>query len=136
MPLWRLFYHLVWSTKQREPLIGTHQYQTLQGLIRSAGQNNKSLIHAVGIMSDHVHVVATIPPSLSIAKVVGQLKGHSSRRLNEVLQAETGAHFSWQDEYSVFSFSERALADVIDYVNNQPARHAANRLWPGLERTE
>ena len=43
--------------------------------------------------------------------------------------------FSWQSEYGVLSFGERNLADVVDYVNNQPARHAENRLWRPLEPT-
>jgi putative transposase len=93
-------------------------------------------VHAVGIMPDHLHVVASIPPSVSIASIIGRMKGSTSRVLNEMTQVETRATFAWQAEYGVLTFSEKALADVIAYANNQPSHHASNRLWPGLEQID
>jgi putative transposase len=136
MPLSRLFYHIVWATKERVSLIEAKHHDLLQGQIRSSAQEFRSLIHAVGIMPDHVHVVASIPPSIVISKVVGRMKGLTSRHLNEFMQADTGVSFAWQAEYSVMSLGEKALAEVVAYANNQPARHAAYRLWLGLERTD
>jgi putative transposase len=133
---WRLFYHLIWATKDRALLIDAQHHQTIQGLIRAKGQEARALIHAVGIMPDHIHVVASIPPGIAIATLVGKMKGATSRELNELMQAETGAAFAWQGEYGVLSFSEKALAAVVAYASNQPAHHAAHRLWRGLEQTE
>jgi REP-associated tyrosine transposase len=133
VPRWRLFYHLVWSTKGREPFIEVRHHDLLQRTLRSSGQRQRALVHAVGIMPDHVHVVASIPPSVSIASFVGQLKGASSRFLNLNFFEQIDVVFSWQDEYSVLSFGEKALRDVVAYVENQPARHAARELWPSME---
>jgi REP-associated tyrosine transposase len=131
-----LFYHIVWATEDRAPLIGADHHQTIQGVIRAKGKDYYALVHAVGIMPDHVHVVASIPPSVPIATIVGRTKGSTSRVLNELMQAETGSAFAWQAEYGVLSLSERALEDVIAYANNQPVHHAANRLWRGLEQID
>ena len=86
-------------------------------------------------MPDHVHVIASIPPSISIASFIGQLKGASSRFLNRDFFATSEVVFRWQDEYSVSSFEEKALKDVIAYAENQRARHASRNLWPSLEPT-
>jgi putative transposase len=135
VPRWRLFYHLVWSTKFREPLIEDLHHDLLQRTLRSSGQKQHALVHAVGIMPDHIHVVASIPPSVSIASFVGQLKGRSSRFLNADFATNGDGWFGWQDEYSVSSFGEKALKDVIAYAENQRARHASRNLWPSLEPT-
>jgi putative transposase len=133
VPRWRLFYHLVWSTKFREALIEDCHHDLLQRTIRSTGQKQRALVHAVGIMPDHIHVVASIPPSISIASFIGQLKGASSRFLNRDFFATTEIIFRWQSEYSVLSFGEKALPDVIAYAENQRARHASRNLWPSME---
>jgi REP element-mobilizing transposase RayT len=82
-------------------------------------------------MSDHTHVVISIPPKLSVATVTGQLKGASSHRINEVFV--TGQSFAWQAEYGVLSFSEKSLSTIVEYVNNQKKHHAENTLNAVME---
>ncbi len=72
--------------------------------------------------ADHIHVVISIPPKLSIATTIGQLKGASSHRVNEVFVSHHS--FAWQAEYGIFSFSERSLPRVVEYVRNQKQHHA------------
>jgi putative transposase len=135
MPYWRLFYHVVWATKDRQPLIAGNQHQAIGRTIQSAVQEKHGFVHAVGIMPDHIHVVVSIPPSVAISNLVGQMKGLTSYHLNSALNANANLPFRWQAEYGVMSLGEKALADVIAYANNQPARHAANKLWSDLETT-
>jgi putative transposase len=128
-------YHLVWSTKQREPLIHSDHHQPIQGAVRAAGKIHNALVHAVGFMPDHVHSVVSIPPSVAISVVIGEMKGKSSRALNTLFQEESGTTFAWQAEYGLLSFGESALKRVVTYTNNQAEHHATQQLWPGLERT-
>jgi putative transposase len=86
-------------------------------------------------MPDHVHLACSIPPSLSIADAVKRLKGSSSHRLNQSTFAAGDVTFGWQSEYGVYSFTERVLPDVVAYIQNQEARHAADDLWSGFEQT-
>jgi putative transposase len=82
-------------------------------------------------MPDHMHVVVSAPPKISPMDLVKRMKGASSRAIHKELDRS----FAWQDEYGVFSFSERALPILREYVENQRTHHAAGTLWPGLERT-
>jgi hypothetical protein len=74
MGFWRLHYHLVWGTYGREPLMDpareTLIHQTVYGKAKELGV----LIHAVGGIEDHIHMVVSIPPRLSVAECVGKLR--------------------------------------------------------------
>ena len=132
MPYWRLFYHLIWANKDRAPLLDEAAVAAVKQSIRVSCEEPKVRLIPIGFMPDHVHLVPSIPPRLSIADFVGRLKGASSYAANG---APLEARFSWQAEYGILSFGEKALPRVIDYVRNQPARHAAIAIWPTLERT-
>jgi putative transposase len=61
MPFWRLFYHVVWETKGREPLIDVHASGVIIRTISAACEKDGIALHAIGTMPDHVHVAASIP---------------------------------------------------------------------------
>jgi putative transposase len=130
MPYWRLFYHLIWATKDRNPMIDDAMWPELRRLLLLTAHKNELKIHGVGGIADHVHVAVSIPPSMPVGTAVGRLKGSSSRILSQSL----GTDFSWQAEYGVVSFAERHLPPVLAYISGQPRHHAANRLWPALEQ--
>ena len=134
MPYWSLFYHIVWGTKYRLPLIEPAWEADLYGYMRGKATALGCTPHAINGMSDHMHVVISIPPKLPVATLVGQLKGASSHRINKVFV--TNNSFAWQSEYGVFSFSEKALPHVIEYVKNQKRHHTANRLINAYENVE
>ena len=133
MPLWRLHYHLVWATKGRVQLIDDHVELTLRKSLQATGNRLELMVHAVGVMPDHVHVAASIPPKHSVADVIRAIKGASTRLINQ--SALIGSpDVRWQSEYGVLSFSDRGLGEVISYVEHQRERHAANDLYPLLEQ--
>jgi putative transposase len=130
MPYWSLFYHLVWSTKYRLPIIEPAWESDLYGYLRGKSAALECRLHAIGGMPDHIHVVISIPPKIEVARLTGLLKGASSHRVNEKY-----AHgsFAWQTEYGAFTFSERELPHVRAYVINQKKHHADNTIDPALE---
>ena len=132
MPYWRLFYHVIWATRNREPLIAPDWEAALHGYLWGKADALGCIPHAIGGVEDHLHVALSIPPRLSVAQVTGQLKGASSHHVSREL---SGAPFAWQKEYGVLSFSERALPKVVAYIHNQKQHHAAGRLWLMLERS-
>jgi len=134
MPYWQLYYHLVWATKNREPLITADLEPELHAYLRGKGLSLGGIVHAVGGVSDHTHVVVSIPPRLAVAGYVGQLKGASSHWVNH-LSGFTGP-FAWQEGYGVITFSKRSLPDVVRYVLNQHAHHATGDLISAMERIE
>jgi putative transposase len=90
------------------------------------------IVHAINGTEDHVHLVTSIPPTLSISEFVKKIKGSSSHYRNKVMLPET-ERFRWQAGYGAFSLSKRQLDIAIAYVENQKQRHADNQLWTALE---
>ena len=131
MAYWRLHYHLVWTTYRREPLIDPSCEALIHQCLYGKAKELGILIHAVGNVEDHVHVVASFPPRLSVADCVGKLKGASSHRVNR----EAGQRaFRWQGGYGALSLGERSLSTIIAYVRNQREHHGAGRPVAIYER--
>ena len=133
VPYWRLFYHVVQATRGRQPFLSPRHEEMIKETIRTVCRERGVIVHAVGLVPDHVHVAASIPPAHAISEIVGQWKGATSYQLRRDGGFGDDA-FAWQKEYGVHSFGERALADVLSYVRNQPERHRLGRLWTTLER--
>jgi REP element-mobilizing transposase RayT len=130
------YYHVVWATKGRAPSLAPPEFDAVEAVVRSASTELRVVIHAVGCLPDHVHVVASIPPALAVAETVGRWKGSSSHLLNE--RRSGAGHpetFAWQAENGVHTFGRSALPRVVAYVENQHEHHRLNEIWPGLERT-
>lgn len=134
MSYWSLYYHVIWGTKHRLPLIEPAWEPDLYGYLWGKATALGCFTHAINGMTEHIHVVISIPPKVAVASVVGQLKGASSHRINEVFVAHHS--FAWQAEYGVFSFSEKALPTIVDYVKNQKQHHAENRLIRAFENID
>ena len=120
MPYWRLYYHFVWATKKRVPLITPEVEDVLFGYLIGKAHNIKSIVHAVNGTEDHVHLVASIPPPVALSDFAARLKGSSSHYLNKALEDA----FAWQSGYGVVSFGEKQLEWVVGYVNNQKQHHS------------
>jgi len=131
---WRFFLHLIWATKGREPLIAEAEEAVLRRSWKISLAENQVIPHAIGVMPDHVHFVVSVPPKIAVADVVRLLKGASSHAVNHVGTRSSSGAFAWQSQYGVLTFGERSLPRVIAYVENQRQHHAANTIWPTLER--
>ena len=130
MAYWRLFYHVVWGTKHRMPLIESAWEADSHSYIWGKAAALECIPHAINGMSDHLHVVISIPPKLSVATLIGQLKGASSHHINENY---ADGSFAWQAEYGVLSFSEKLLSTIVEYVKNQKKHHAEDTLKIDVE---
>ncbi len=135
MPYWRIFFHIVWATNGRYPTIDEERAVAVRTSIIAVAQEHRALVHAVGIMPDHVHVAISIPPSVAVAQVVKGMKGRSSRLMN-MNRAAGQDDFAWQPEYGVLSFGERSLPEVVAYIQNQHHHHATQTVRPTFERLQ
>jgi REP element-mobilizing transposase RayT len=97
MAHWRLFYHFVWVTKSREPLLTAELQYRVFPYLMSKGRELGTLMLALNGSEDHVHVVAAVPPRMAPAEFVKRLKRASSRFISR----ERGLPFSWQGGYGV-----------------------------------
>jgi putative transposase len=133
MTHWRTYYHLVWATHNRQPLITPDHEPLLYKYLYQKATQIDAYCHAIGGMPDHIHVIASIPPKLSIASFVKTLKSSSSKYLNESI---TKSRFTWQREYGVFSLGELQLDRAIAYANAQKRHHAELSVIRSLEIIE
>jgi REP element-mobilizing transposase RayT len=133
MALWRLYYHLVWATKEREPLINSDREVKLYPYIIAKADDLGCIVHAIGGVEDHIHLVVSIPPTLAIADFVKRIKGSSAHFLNQAFSASLNK-FGWQEGYGVFSLGGKQLEQAVDYVKNQKAHHSNGTAIASLEQ--
>jgi putative transposase len=134
MPYWQLFYHLIWATKHREPLMAPAVAAEIHGFLRSKAIGLGATVFAVNGVADHVHLIVAIPPRIAVATFVGQIKGVASAKANKA--GLTRTPFYWQEEYGAFSFDGKRLPNYIAYVERQQQHHAERTTIGVLERTE
>jgi putative transposase len=131
MAYWRLFYHVTWATKEREPILDEPMARTIVRSIQATCRSDRAIFHAFGWMPDHVHLAVSIPPGVAVGTVVGHMKGASSHAVND--EIARASPLRWQGGYGVVSFAEKNLPAVIDYIQHQRERHAADRPWDLFE---
>ena len=134
MPYWKLYYHFIWGTKNRLPLIDAMLEPDLYRAIAAKAQDMDGFVHAIGGMEDHVHLAVSIPPKIAPTKFIGDVKGNSSHYVNHVIKPDF--EFHWQDEYGVLSFGERNLPSVVRYIHNQKQHHADGTLITAMEQMD
>lgn len=133
MSFWRNYYHIVWATKNREPLITPEIEPRLFAYIVRKAAELGAYIYAIDGWTEHTHVVTAIPPHVAVSHLVKMAKGASSHDLN---QQGLPVHFAWQRGYGVLTLGQRQLADAIAYVQRQKQHHAQNTALAWLERYE
>ena len=135
MPYARLLYHVVWATKQRHPSIVDGMVAPIRDAIEATSREMGVNVFAIGVMPEHVHVFAQIPPGLPVSRVIGRWKGASSHAANEH-RAISGVTLVWQGGYGALSVSQSGFERVLDYVQRQREIHAAREVYGVLERVE
>jgi putative transposase len=120
----RLYYHLVWSTKNREPVITQEMESELFPYLMNKSKNLECRIIIVNAYLDHIHLIIEIPSKFSIAHIVKELKGSSSFDFQELY---------WQRGYGVLTISERNLNAAIEYVKKQKEHHRQNKTFDRYE---
>jgi putative transposase len=115
-----LHYHIVFSTKYREPSIAPkwqlqmHQY--LGGTINDLG----GIAQSVGGVEDHVHLLIGLKATHNIADFMRDLKKTTSAWAHREISLPT---FAWQEGYAAFTVSPTSRAGVRSYIENQARRH-------------
>jgi REP element-mobilizing transposase RayT len=93
-----------------------------------------TIVHAIESVDDHVHMVASVPPKISISDFVGQLKGASAFHLNHIPGAP--GNFGWQRGYGAISVGPSGLDKAIAYVRSQKEHHKQGTIIGALERID
>lgn len=121
MPFYKIWIHLIWTTKQRKKLITVEIKRLLYDHIRENAKVKDIYIDHINGIEDHVHLLISLKPGQNIAKVVQLIKGESSHWLNKNELIKT--RFEWQDEYIALSVSDSLVPTVRKYIQNQERHH-------------
>ncbi|MEQ8209716.1 MAG: IS200/IS605 family transposase [Lacipirellulaceae bacterium] len=114
--------HLVFSTKDRQPFLADEQLR--DAMHRQLGGASKTLSCSpmiVGGVEDHVHLLARLDRTITIAEWVKELKRVTSLWIKENYPQQAG--FQWQSGYGAFSVSQSETPRVKRYIENQEEHH-------------
>jgi putative transposase len=113
--------HCVWSTKNRDPSLHSKLRERLWPYLGGIARENKMKALAIGGAADHVHIVLSLPATVSVAKTVQLLKGNSSKWIHETFPGMRS--FEWQEGYGAFSIGVSAVEATKAYIRNQVEHH-------------
>src|SRR6185503_10341331 len=124
--------HLVFSTKQRRKLITPALRERLWPFMGGIARQNKMKAIEIGGIEDHVHLLLSLPATLSIAKAAQLIKGGSSKWVHDTFPEHR--LFQWQEKYGSFKVSVSQLDTLIRYIRKQEQHHRYNvpRGIPGV----
>lgn len=114
-----LYYHLIWSTKNRTPLILDSLEPLLYKYINGIVRNNNIDLLQIGGMPDHIHLLLRSSPDKNISDLVKDIKISSSK----MIQGQSLSAFAWQIGYGAFSISKSNVDKVKKYIQMQKEHH-------------
>ncbi len=117
----KVIIHTIFSTKNREPWLDSATRPRMHAYLATICRDLGGEAFCVGGVSDHVHVVTTLPRTLSQAELIEQIKKPSSKWIKAFGARYRG--FSWQRGYAAFSMSPSQLEVVLQYVQRQEEHH-------------
>ena len=115
--------HCVFSTKNREPLLVDETRDRLWAFMGGIAKQYGVKPLCIGGVADHVHLLLSLPTTLSVAKAVQLVKGGSSAWVHETFTPLR--YFAWQSGYGAFTVSVSHVAETISYIQNQAEHHRA-----------
>jgi len=118
----RIWVHLVFSTKNGEQYLNTHDIRTkFFDHIKQNAIEKKIWIDTINGYQDHIHCLLSLGKDQNMSKVTQLIKGESSFWINQ--SGLINSKFIWQDDYWAVGISESHLAVVRNYINTQEEHH-------------
>jgi len=117
----RNYIHLVFSTKNRLPLIHPAIEAELHSYLGGICQNLDCQPVIVGGYTDHIHILCLLSKKIALVKLLEELKSHSSKWIKS--KSPEYVNFYWQDGYGAFSINPSEVEVVVAYIANQKEHH-------------
>jgi REP element-mobilizing transposase RayT len=119
----QLLYHIVFSTKERRPLLKDDDFRdSVWTYMAGVACNLEGHALRVGGFIDHAHLLIRIPAKVAVADCVRQIKASTSKHINE--GRESILKFHWQDGYGAFTVSRSKVDQVLAYIDRQMEHHS------------
>jgi putative transposase len=128
----KVYLHVVFSTKNRAPLLADSWRDELFQVLGGSANNLGCQSLIVGGHCDHVHQLLILGRTISIADAVGKIKSTSSLWVNQTRGLP--APFQWQGGYAAFSVSQSTVEAVREYIRQQPEHHKQQNFQDELRQ--
>ena len=115
----KIYLHIVFSTKGRQTYISKEYTDDLHAYIVGVLSKIGSYTEAIYANPEHIHILNTLPRTISVADLIQKIKTPSSKWLKE----KGIEDFDWQDGYGAFSLSYNGFQGVKKYILNQENHH-------------
>jgi putative transposase len=125
----RFAIHLVWTTRDRLPLIDCGRAQFLWENLPIVARQERALIVELGMVSTHVHLLACLHPTIQLPRMIQRMKGGTATLINRRVPSDL-AELRWAKGYSLTSVCPRHLDAIANYVRHQHQRHPTEAI-PG-----
>ncbi|KKL49866.1 hypothetical protein LCGC14_2311230 [marine sediment metagenome] len=116
-----LFYHIVFSTKDRRPVLSDELLPRVIHYIGGIVRQLRGQLLEGGGIEDHVHLAAIVHPASALADFIRTLKSNSTGWVHTTFPDK--ADFGWQDGYAAFTVSSSVLPKVKHYIRSQKEHH-------------
>ena len=117
----RLLYHIVFRTKCSLNTIPESHEKDLYAYILGFVNNKNAVLYRIGGMPNHIHMLVDLPPMLSVASFMQELKIATSKWLKT--NSEFPDFQGWAEGYAAFTYSLKEKETVINYIKNQKEHH-------------
>ena len=116
-----LFYHIVFSTKERYPFLNLDMRARVLDYLGGAVRSEDGTSFIVNGVADHVHILARLRQDKALADVLRDIKANSSGWIHDHFPGLS--KFAWQTGYAAFTVSKSQIGAVQRYIANQEAHH-------------
>jgi len=116
-----LIFHLVFSTKNREPIIYKATRAELYSQLGHIVHGEEGVLLGIGGVADHVHLIVKLNPAQNLPELIRRVKTRSAQWVNDYRKIP--CYFSWQEGYAAFSVSQSQVGMLLTFVDQQEHIH-------------
>ena len=129
----RLYYHLIWATRGRLPLLNAALAAFLCRYLRNIARQERAHVLEIGMVATHLHLLVRTAPLTNLSRLVQRFKGGSAHQANVERLGQGVNGLRWAKGYTLETVSPRVLDAVRQYLRTQPERHRDEAIpgWAG-----
>ena len=117
----QIYYHIVFSKKNREPVLKPEMREEMFRYIRGIIQNKGCHLYRINGVEDHLHILTSLDPKIPLADLVKDLKLATSKWIKESKAFPQFSH--WQDGYGAFTHCHKEKDRIVEYIKGQVEHH-------------
>ena len=113
-------YHIIWCTKYRRPALSAEIQARFRALVLESQEKYGYIVRAVETLTDHVHLLISIPPTEAVGIMIGKIKAMTAKVLREEFpHLKSRLPNLWTRSYFVASTGGVTLEALKQYVETQ-----------------